>query len=234
MTTKEFSDSFDTLLNSYQNSPNFGETERSSNITIDEYEKSVFLTRAQEEIVVSFYSGKNANYESFESSEELRRYLDSLVKTKVYQYEEQLEGLSGLSDNSIFFKLPKDMLFISLEEVIYDTDDCYNNTYGNVYPITHDEWANVKDNPFRGPTKYKAIRLDYGDNIVEIISKLNFKNYIIKYLSKPNPIILVDLPDGLSIQEENKQTECSINSILHNTILQRAVELAIASKSRQG
>ena len=51
MTTEEFSNEFDTLLNSYGENP--------STIELDEYEKSVFLTKAQEEIVIDLYSGKN-------------------------------------------------------------------------------------------------------------------------------------------------------------------------------
>ena len=51
MTTQEFSDGFDTLLNSFGNTLTFGST-----LTFDEYEKSVFLTKAQESIVIELSS----------------------------------------------------------------------------------------------------------------------------------------------------------------------------------
>jgi hypothetical protein len=44
MTTREFSDSFDTLLNSYANKAAFGEDTSKADIRLDEYEKSVLLT----------------------------------------------------------------------------------------------------------------------------------------------------------------------------------------------
>ena len=50
-------------------------------LEFDEYEKSVFLTKAQEELVISIYDGKNLSGESFENTEEARRSLSSLVKT---------------------------------------------------------------------------------------------------------------------------------------------------------
>ena len=73
MTNKEFSDGFSTLLNS------FGIT---TNITLDEYEKSTFLTNAQEQLIIDIYSGRNVIYgKSFEQTEEIRRYLSNLVET---------------------------------------------------------------------------------------------------------------------------------------------------------
>ena len=75
MTVEEFSNSFDTLLNSYALTPNFGEETSKQTIALDEYEKSVFLTKAQEEIVLGLYNGKNPYGDIFEGTEELRRYL---------------------------------------------------------------------------------------------------------------------------------------------------------------
>lgn len=57
MTTEEFSNEFDTLLNSYSTIEAFGKTPNT--VELDEYEKSVFLTNAQEEIVIGMYNGKN-------------------------------------------------------------------------------------------------------------------------------------------------------------------------------
>ena len=73
MTNKEFSYEFDILYNNIMSNQAPG---------LDDYEKSVFLTKAQEEIIINYYSGKNALLESFEKTEEIRRYLDTLVKSK--------------------------------------------------------------------------------------------------------------------------------------------------------
>jgi len=231
MTTQEFSNTFDTLLNSYDTQVPFGEQTSKREIVLDEYEKSLYLTRAQEEVAVNLYNGKNPYGESFESTEELRRYLENLIKTKVYTADEQIEDI-GVSDNSVFYKLPSDMAFITMEQVIYDDDKlgCYNGSIASVYPITQDEYNKIKNNPFRGPTKYKVIRLDSGNNTVELISKYTIGDYLLKYLSKPEPIILDTLPEGVTIDGLNQITECKLNPILHNTILERAVQMARQSK----
>lgn len=232
MSNNEFSDAFTTLLNSYSNRAQFGEESSRIDITLDEYEKSVFLTKAQEEVVVNFYNGKNPYGDSFESTEELRRYLNNLVSTKVYTEEDQVDGIK-LSSNSVLYELPNNIAFITMEQVTLDDDalGCYNGNSASVYPITQDEYSKVKNNPFRGPTKYKVLRIDSGENKVELVSKYKIKEYLVKYLSKPEPIILVDLPDNLSIEGISVETECKLSEILHNTILNRAVQLAVLSKS---
>jgi hypothetical protein len=68
MTTQEFSNAFDTLLNSYDTQSQFGEQASKREIVLDEYEKSLYLTKAQEEIIKDLYSGKYSG-DSFESSE---------------------------------------------------------------------------------------------------------------------------------------------------------------------
>ena len=246
MTTEEFSNGFDILVNSYSVNLPFG-MEDTHTMTFNEYEKSVFLTKAQQELVVNLYNGKNIYGDSFELTEELRRYLDGLVKTEVYNGRNKSDNnpkgketdesiLSKKSSESpkysTFFKLPENLAFITMEQITYGDEElgCYNGHRANVYPVTQDEYARVKDNPFRGPTKYKAIRLDYGSSIVEIISKFQISNYLIKYLSKPSPIILIDLPDDLTIENSNKKTECTLNPILHQAILERAVTLGVQSK----
>lgn len=231
MKNEEFSTGFDTLVNSYATKLQPGDSVPLETPSFDEYEKSVFLTEAQEEIVVNLYNGKNIYGDSFESTEEIRRYLDNLIKTKVYEESDKVDG-TGVSDKSVFYELPSDLGFITLEQITFGDEslNCYNGSIASVYPVTHDEWGKIKNNPFRGPTKYKAVRLDCGDNKVELVSKYNIDKYMIRYLSLPTPIILVNLPKGLSINKKSEYTPCTLNPILHNTILRRAVELGLASK----
>ena len=231
MTIQEFSNTFDTLLNSYSTQSQFGEQASKREIVLDEYEKSLYLTRAQEEIVVNLYNGRNPYGVTFEGTEELRRYLEGLVKTKKYLSEDATES-TGINENSVFFKLPDDIAFITLEQVTFDDEllGCYDGSVASVYPITQDEYERVKNNPFRGPTKYKVIRLDPGDNLVELVSKYKIGTYLLRYLSRPNPIILEDLPNELTVNGENTERECELNPILHDTILTRAVQLALQSK----
>lgn len=230
MNLNEFSNGFDTLIDSYRRFKDFDKQELLDSIEFDEYEKSFFLTKAQEELVIGYYDGKNVFGDSFESTEEMRRKLDALVRTKVYKPEDAVEGV-GVSNDSTFFKLPDDLGFITVEQVIYGNDaGCRAGLRVNVQPVRQDEYNKIKGNPFRGVTKYKALRLDSGNDIVEIIAEYSIDKYLIRYLGKPEPIILEDLPDGLTIEGVNTANECKLDSTLHKTILDRAVLMALHSK----
>lgn len=229
MTTEEFSNEFDTLLNSYSNTEKFGITH--STIELDEYEKSVFLTKAQEDVVIDMYNGKNTFGDSFEKTEEIRRYLSSLIKT--YTTSTKEITYKGLSKHSVFFKLPEDLWFITYEAVDLKDDGlgCKSGEDICVTPVTQDEYHRIRKNPFRSSNERRALRLDLNEEVVEIVSKYNVASYLVRYLSRPNPIILTDLPSDLSINGINKKTECELNPAIHRSILEKAVKLAIISKS---
>jgi len=72
--------------------------------------------------------------------------------------------------------------------------------------------------------------LDIDLVVVEIISIYGILSYTVRYLAKPNPIIVTILPTGLSINGLAVVTECTMNPILHREILKMAVELAYRSK----
>jgi hypothetical protein len=194
---------------------------------LTEYEKSVFLTYSQKELVIGLYAGTMGEY--FESSEALRRYLDSLIKTKKYTKQDIINNDNNISisDNSYFFKEPEDLAFITMEQLIYKIGNCTKRI--NVMPVKQDEYNKVKDNPFRGVTKYKALRIDSGNGLLEIVSAYDIDSYIIKYLSKPTPIILENLPEGFSIEGKTEITECTLDSNLYKPLLDRAVAMALAT-----
>lgn len=218
MINKEFSDGFDVLLSSYYG-PNFP--------TFDEYEKSIFLTKAQEEITEGLYTGK-ALGDSFEDTEQLRRYLSSLVKTVILPCK---AAPNGLSDKSVFAVLPDDVWFITYESVTLNGDSsCINGKEIQVIPVTQDEYHRIKENPFRKPNSRKALRLDVDNSRVELISEEDIRHYLVRYLSRPEPIVLLDLPDGLSINNVKTETECKLNPGIHKMILEVAVSLAIKSR----
>lgn len=231
MTREEFSNGFDTMLNSYSIPAKFGEESTRQSIVLDEYEKSLFLTRAQEEIVINLYKGKNPYGDSFESTEEIRRYLSNLVAEKYLKPITNTSGTPlGITSTSTFFTLPDDLWFITLESVILDNGKCKNETYMKVYPTKQDEYLNIKDNPFRGANDRRALRLDLSEGNVEIICKYLIARYYIRYIKKVSPIILEDLPNDLSIEGKNEASDCILHEALHQKILERAVQIALQSK----
>lgn len=231
MTTQEFSDAFDTLVSSYRRFKDFDSKEILDSVEFNEYEKSYFLTKAQNEIVVSFYNGNTSSGESFESTEEQRRYLSNLVKEARLQPITNTSGLIiGIGSNSKFFTLPKDLWYITYEAVDLSDAKCKALSTMDVYPVTQDDYNRTKRNPFRGANDRRALRLDLSDGVIEIVCKYTVKDYYIRYLKKPKPIVLVNLPDNLTIDGESNKTECELHEALHQKILERAVAEALQSK----
>ena len=72
-----------------------------------------------------------------------------------------------------------------------------------------------------------------GQGKMEILTNNNLSTctYLVKYLKKPSPIILIPLSDNLTINNENKVTECSLHPMLHRAILHKAVQLALISRA---
>lgn len=222
MNVQEFSNSFDTLLQPYIAKESFSEQ---NNLAFDEYEKSIFLTKAQEQIVLELY-------QELEQSEEVRKYLSNLIRTDNYvPIGEQDETLINNNFKSYKVEISNDILFMIYEQcTLSDENNCINNKIVSVVPTIHDDLDKVLKNPFKSPNSRKVIRLDF-DNKIELISKYSISNYKVRYLKKPNPIILVTLEDNLSINNgDTKVSNGETNPILHERIVQRAVQLAVQSK----
>ena len=220
MDVQELSNLFDTLLQPFIVKDNFGEQ---NTLAFDEYEKSIFLTKAQEQIVLELY-------QELEQSEEVRKYLSNLIKTDNYvPVGEQDETLINNNFKSYKVEISNDILFMIYEQcTLNDENNCINNKIVSVVPTIHDDLDKVLKNPFKSPNSRKIIRLDF-DNKIELISKYNISNYKIRYLKKPNPIILVKLED-LNIDKKQEVSNGETNPILHERIVQRAVQLAVQSK----
>lgn len=235
MTTAEFSQAFDAQISAYNEVVPSGEADKK--LAFDEYEKSVFLTRAQDELVLSFYSGRNATNESFEYTEEVRRYLVSLVKTSEQSELTSTTGLIKVNKNSHFFSLPNNLWFITYEALkLQESDDaCLSGKFIEVTPVTQDELHRIIKNPFRGPTENRALRLDISGNKVEIITKVSdIANYTIRYIEEPTPIIVDTLSSDMDIKGKHEVTECSLHPVIHKLILDRAVQLALSAKAIAG
>lgn len=203
MTLEELSNEFDVIINSYDNS---------QSLVFNEYEKSIYLTKAQEYIIKDLYR-------NYEGTEELNSYLKTLIKDKTYSIEDS---------TNIELDYPDNFLYI-LKEYANINTTCKSNSRVDVLPITQDEYNEVVRNPFRG-SKSKVLRLE--ENKIKLITDLPIISYTMTYLSNPSPIILVDLPNGLTINNKSeKSTTIETSESIHREILDKAVQLAIQSKT---
>lgn len=222
MTNTEFSQQFDTLLDSYKLKNEFGTDENILTLKLDEYEKSVYLTQAQNDLIIELYSGRNPFKSGYEETEELRRYLSN--NNKVQVITNFSNTLTGVSPTSIVCTVEDNKLLYIVQEQcnITSTDPCLNNTWMEVAPIKRDDYNRHKNNPFRNS---KIWRLDWGNNIIELVSKYTINAYKVTYVSKPTPIILEDL-GYLTIDGISYELPCRMPSILHKHILEKAVYAA--------
>lgn len=228
MTVQEFSNQFDILYDSIASKDAPG---------IDEYEKSVYLTKAQLEIVKEYNGTMNKYRKSFDETEKRKIDLKELIKD--YKTTSSYENANSITSNELsrFYPIPDDVFLIKYERGVFNPKgNC--KTLVDILPVTLDTLKEALKNPFRKPSDVRAWRLDFNtetfnENVVEIISKLPLDVYEIRYIKFPDPIILADLDsdefngENLTINGQVIAQTCKLNEEIHPEILDRAVELAI-------
>lgn len=223
MTCQEFSDEFDVLYNNITSNQAPG---------LDEYEKSVFLTKAKDEIIKAYFNAKlNKVQDGFDSTELRQINFSTLLKhKKLIAFE---DSTLGYYNNSVSVNIGDDVLMIISEYIRVNRK---NRGFVKLAVIPINYFMLLKNNskPYRYPIHTQAWRIFHGTNDnheAELIIGPNdeIMDYTIRYIKKPKPIIVVDLGDNLSIDGIHEKTECDdVDSSLHKEILQRAVELAKA------
>ena len=230
MTIAEFSDQFDLLYNNITSNQAPG---------LSEYEKSVFLTKAEKEVVKNYFSPQskgNTLQQGFDDS--AKRQADFSVLMKVGACTQVTTSLPPKIDprsDTTVWTFPSDV-FIVINESIKTNDDPAK--YYQVVPLRYDDYMARMSKPYKRPTKNQVWRLINSGTVsgstatktVEIVAHAGdtIDAYTVRYVRVPKPIILVNLaPDNLSIDGVSAaSTACEIDPILHEDILQRAVELA--------
>jgi len=227
MTTQEFSDQFDVLYNNIMSNQAPG---------LDEYEKSVFLTKAQYEIIKNYFNPKsNKNQEGFDDSPKRQIDFSNLMAAKKQTTAVTTPTTYVKFDSrSVLYEMPSDILF-ALNETGTIAEGAKTRLI-TIVPISFEEYARILSKPYKQPLKNQGWRLlNTGMNgttqarISEIVVKAGatVSDYIIRYVRRPKPIILTTLTEtNVSLDGETNVTECELDPILHPEILQRAVELA--------
>lgn len=229
MTTQEFSNEFDVLYNNIMSNQAPG---------LDEYEKSIFLTKAQSEILKNYFNPKGNKYqEGFDDNPKRQIDFSKLVKACKPTPFNNINNLYVPFDSrSKLFSMPTDILMILNETAMVSIDAI--NRIISIVPINFHEYNRLMSKPYKQPLKNQGWRLLHSGSSTSQIAEVIVKNgstlteYTIRYIKRPQPIILTNLNDSysnVSIDGETAITECELDPILHPEILQRAVELAKAA-----
>lgn len=191
----------------------------------EDVELSVFLTKAQERVVLSHIRSLGNKYqEGFEESEIRRKELNELVRGVTITTPSATQ--TNALPNGVFYDLPDDFLFAISEEITTaSTDSCKNGVRLMVKPTTHDELVINTRNPFKKPSILRyAWRVDYSDGKHELITDASFSvaEYHLRYLKTLRPIVIgANTVDGAA-----GPLDCELNNILHKRIIDEAVKIA--------
>ena len=186
MTASEFSQEFDILYNNIASNQAPGLTE---------YEKSVFLTKAQDEIIKNYFTGKpNGNKYQEGVEDSAKRYSDFSCLIKV-DYIDAEDDVQTIDQRGRIIYLPDDLM-ITLNEAFYvhyklmDSSKeepkliktIIQDTY-QVVPITLGEYQRLMSKPSNDPLKRQVWKLmgnnASGNGSVEIIPHWMDVRYIL-------------------------------------------------------
>lgn len=219
MTPEEMDNMFDVLYNNVTSNQAPG---------LNAYEKSIFLTKAQDELIKNYFNPKskgNNVQEGFDDN--AKRQIDFSMLTIVFTSSSFGDSVFDNRAETKSVTLPTDIMMIINEMVNVSRES--GSALLQVVPIKFDEYSRLMSKPYKRPLKYQAWRLinNSTNNKADIIvgPKDTITNYTLRYIKRPNPIIVSDL-DDLTIENKSTTTECELDPILHEEIVQRAVELA--------
>lgn len=152
MTLEEFSTEFDVLYNSITSNAAPG---------FNDYEKSVLLTLAQEELIKSYFvANNNTTGVGLDGSQKRHYDFSTLIKVKtldniissILTAKVEMPMLNRDANN--MFLVPNDVFLVLNEHLIVK-----NNSY-IVFPISYDSYNLLMSKPFPYPNKRQAWRLD--------------------------------------------------------------------------
>ena len=229
MTLQEFNTNFDLLYNNIASNQAPG---------LDEYEKSVFLTNAQLELVKNYFNPKGNKYqEGFDQSPKRQLDFSTITDLMVYNINNALEDVVKFNEDSIVFPYNDNFLFI-IQELATVTDSVTGTDKNvNIRGITNVEYMMAMNKPYKYPFKHEGWRIIHNtdDRKLELLLSYgdHLKSYKIRYIKRPTPIILDFTPPGLKIDGLSDPTPCILDESMHAEIVQRAVELAKMSYDSQ-
>lgn len=177
MTIEEMSNQFDVHYNNITSNQAPG---------LDEYEKSVFLTKAQNELVKAYFSpALNKTQNGFDDSPIRQADFSTIISNcTLSKIINPTNPLKCFDRRAIAYELPAD-LFISLNEQLFSGSVPYT-----VVPITFIDYNRLMSKPYKYPLKYQAWRMITKNRIVDSVESVReyitidvLKNYYITIAS---------------------------------------------------
>ena len=161
MTTTEFSNQFDLLYNNISSNQAPG---------LNEYEKSVFLTKAQDEIIKNYFqaeSNGNTTKKGFDDTAIRQMDFSDLIMSQTLEEAKNADSNiePSVDPRALVYKIPKnDRVYIIINESLYlmaNNKDGKLEVNGirQVVPIKYTEYMRLMTKPFKEPLKNIAWRI---------------------------------------------------------------------------
>lgn len=149
MTTQEFSTEFDVLYNNVTSNQAPG---------LNEYEKSVFLTKAAYQLVNEYFNNRTDGVGGgFDGSQKRQYDFSGLLRTEklfnVNTFKERIDNTEKLDKRSKVFLFPENY-FLAVNEILSDSKYQYS-----VLPISYSEYQRLMLKPYNFPVKKGAWRI---------------------------------------------------------------------------
>ena len=149
MTIQEFSTEFDVLYNNVTSNQAPG---------LNEYEKSVFLTKAQSQLVNEYFNSRTDGFGGgFDGSQKRQYDFSGLVRVErlfdINTFKERIDATEKLDRRSKVFLFPQNY-FLAVNEILSDSKGQYS-----VIPLSYSEYQRLMLKPYNFPVKRAAWRL---------------------------------------------------------------------------
>ena len=234
MTNAEFKKQFNTLYNNINNNAAPG---------LSDAEISIFLNKAQDEIVKSHVLGPTTTYQVGINQMSKRDVeLESLIKTVEYEPSDTVPIIYPIHQNGgVIFKFkveqgqnpPKVLVVLSETVVPAKLDDNQNTQFGeqlDVVELSYTQFNRFISGVYKYPKKNQCwkyrhdgeVELVFPTNVYSTYGDSNYEHF--RYT-----MVYVKVPQQIKIANDTSNVECELPEVLHPEILQRAVELAKAA-----
>jgi hypothetical protein len=226
MTTKEFDLEFDVLYDNVTSGKAPG---------LNAYEKSLFLTKAQDQILKNYFNPLGNKYQE--------GYSDSVKRTVDFSNIMKSVSISGRIGVNTTYK--NTMIYDQPDDIFLPVSFNLRNADGKELQVRHvkeDELTRLFSKPYKEPFKGQAYKIDNSTTTKTyeiIVGRAGINDdYIlyVRYIRVPSPIILTDfeeyervlgIEDGyLILRGLRTVSECELDPLIHDEILDRAVNLA--------
>ena len=148
MTKEEMSNEFDILYNQVNSNQAPG---------VDEYEKSIFLTKAQDDIIRMYFDPRGNKFqEGFDGSQKRQYDFSTIITNGVL--DRVPSTYSPYDPRAISFKFPENF-FLSINESIVEEREDREDIVYQIIPISYYDYGRLMQKPYQYPPKRSVWRL---------------------------------------------------------------------------